>query len=300
MSETDQDHDLVARADEAAEVIRDTVGFQSPRVAVVLGSGLNGLVERFSDPRTIPYHQIPHFPVPTVHGHAGNVVLGTVDGAQALIFQGRFHYYEGHDLPTVTFPMRVLQRLGVKEVVLTAATGGVRQDLRPGNLVCLSDHLNLIGSNPLRGPADPRLGERFPDMTEVYSKRLRTMAKDEAKRLGVNLVSAVYACLPGPSYETPAEIRMLRNLGADVVGMSTVPEAIVARHGGMEVLGLALVTNAAAGVLPSPIRHEDVLEAGAKATPMLGKLIRRIVLRVADAAPGNVGFSDEVPAYRPD
>ena len=271
-----------------------------PRIAIVLGSGLNGLVERFGDRKVIPYSQIPYFPTPTVQGHAGNVVLGSVEGAAALILQGRFHYYEGHDLGMVTFPMRVLQRLGVRTVVLTAATGGVRPELRPGNLVCLSDHLNLIGSNPLRGPSDSDLGERFPDMTEVYSKRLRNLAKEEAKRLGVHLASAVYACLPGPSYETPAEIRMLRTLGADVVGMSTVPEAIVARHGGMEVLGLALVTNAAAGVLPTPIRHEDVLEAGARATPMLGKLIRRIVLRVEGAAPGNVGLSADFPTYRPD
>jgi len=300
MSQPAHHHDLVALADEAARVVRDAAGAHCPRVAVVLGSGLNELVERFADRKVLPYSQIPHFPTTSVRGHAGNVVLGSVDGARALILQGRFHYYEGHDLRTVTFPMRVLQRLGVQTVILTAATGGVRPDLRPGNLVCLSDHLNLIGSNPLRGPADPRLGERFPDMTEVYSKRLRNMAKEEAKRLGVQLPSAVYACLPGPSYETPAEIRMLRALGADVVGMSTVPEAIVARHGGMDVLGLALVTNAAAGVLPTPIRHEDVLEAGAKATPTLGKLIRRVVLRLAGAATGHAGLSGEFPTYRPD
>ncbi|MDG3003832.1 purine-nucleoside phosphorylase [Paludisphaera mucosa] len=300
MSPTSQNPDLVAKADEAAEVIRQAAGGRPPRIAIVLGSGLNGLVDRFDDRKTIPYAQIPFFPTPTVQGHAGNVVLGSIDGADVLTLQGRFHYYEGYDLRTITFPMRVLQRLGVQQVILTAATGGVRSELRPGNLVCLSDHLNLIGSNPLRGPADPRLGERFPDMSEVYSKRLRNMAKEEAKRLGVHLVSAVYACLPGPSYETPAEIRMLRTLGADVVGMSTVPEAIVARHGGMDVLGLALVTNAAAGVLPAPIRHEDVLEAGRKATPMLGKLIRRVVLRLAGVAPGNVGFSGEFPTYRQD
>ncbi|WP_165065222.1 purine-nucleoside phosphorylase [Paludisphaera rhizosphaerae] len=300
MSQSSHPHDLLSSADEAAEVIRRAAGDRSPQVAVVLGSGLNGLVERFGDRKVIPYAQIPHFPVTTVQGHAGNVVFGSVDGAEALLLQGRFHFYEGHDLRAVTFPMRVLQRLGVKTVILTAATGGVRADLRPGNIVCLSDHLNLIGANPLRGPADPRLGERFPDMTEVYSKRLRNMAKEEAKRLGVHLVSAVYACLPGPSYETPAEIRMLRALGADVVGMSTVPEAIVARHGGMEVLGLALVTNAAAGVLPTPIRHEDVLEAGEKATPMIGKLIRRVVLRLAGVTPGNEGLSGEYPTYRPD
>jgi purine-nucleoside phosphorylase len=301
MSASSHHPDLVQKADEAAEALREAAGGPPPQVAVVLGSGLNGLVERFTDRKVVPYSRIPHFPTVTVEGHAGNAVIGSVDGgASALILQGRFHYYEGHDLRAITFPMRMLQRLGVHTVILTAATGGIRADLRAGNLVCLSDHLNLIGSNPLRGPADPRLGERFPDMTEVYSKRLRNAAKEEAKRLGVHLVSAVYACLPGPSYETPAEIRMLRTLGADVVGMSTVPEALVARQAGMEVLGLALVTNAAAGVSASPIRHEDVLEAGRKATPILGKLIRRMVLRLAGVAPGNVGFSGEFPTYRQD
>lgn len=300
MSPMHEGPDLFSRAEESAEALGRFVGARLPKIAVVLGSGLNALVERFGDRKSIPYAQVPHFPTPTVAGHAGNVVIGSVDGADAIILQGRFHYYEGHDLETVTFPVRVLQRLGVQTLILTAATGGVRPELRPGNLVCLSDHLNLIGTNPLRGPNDPRFGERFPDMTEVYSKRLRNAAKEEARRLGVQLVSAVYACLPGPSYETPAEIRMLRTLGADVVGMSTAPEAIVARQGGMEVLGLALVTNAAAGVLPAPIRHEDVLEAGRKATPMLGKLIRRVILRVSGVAPGNVGFSGEFPTYRPD
>ena len=182
-----------------------------------------------------------------------------------MMFQGRIHYYEGHDLETVTFPVRVLQVLGVSTLMLTAATGGIRADLRPGSLVLLTDHLNLIGANPLRGLSDPRLGTQFPDMTEVYSRRLRMIAEEEGKRLGIELGTGVYACVPGPSYETPAEINMLRNLGADVVGMSTVPEAIVARHAGMEVLALALVSNAAAGVSGTPITHEEVLEAGRRA-----------------------------------
>ncbi len=300
MSPTPQGPDLYARAEEAAEVIRRVAGGRTPKIAVVLGSGLNGLVDRFGDRRVVPYAQVPHFPTTTVAGHAGNVVIGSVDGAEAIILQGRFHQYEGHDLRAVTFPIRVLQRLEVETLILTAATGGVRPELRPGNLVCLSDHINLIGSNPLRGPNDSRLGDRFPDMSEVYSKKLRNLAKEEARRLGVHLISAVYACLPGPSYETPAEIRMLRAIGADVVGMSTAPEAVVARHAGMNVLGLALVTNAAAGVLPAPIRHDDVLEAGRKATPMLGKLIRRVILRLSGIASGNIGFSGEFPTYRPD
>jgi purine-nucleoside phosphorylase len=274
--------DLHTRAEEAAAVLRDVTG-ETPRIAVVLGSGLNELAARLSSPTIVPYDRIPHFPRTTVAGHEGKVLLGMLGGVPAVVFQGRFHYYEGHDLETVTFPVRVLQQLGVSSLILTAATGGIRTDLRAGNLVLLTDHLNLIGSNPLRGLNDPRLGTRFPDMTEVYSKRLRTIAKEEGKKLDIDLVPGVYACLPGPSYETPAEIKMLRTLGADVVGMSTVPEAIVARHAGIEVLAFALVSNAAAGVVGTPITHEEVLEAGRKAAPTLARLIERVVTRLAAA-----------------
>jgi purine-nucleoside phosphorylase len=250
--------DLPTRAEEAAAAIRAAMA-DVPRIAIVLGSGLSALADRLLEPVILPYGGIPHFPRTTVAGHEGKVLAGRVQGCAVLMFQGRFHYYEGHDLETVTFPIRVLQRLGVSTVILTAATGGIRADLRPGNLVLLSDHINLIGANPLRGLNDERLGTRFPDLTEVYSRHLRALAKEEGKRLGIELVPGVYACLPGPSYETPAEIRMLRTLGADVVGMSTVPEAIVARHAGIDVLGIALVSNAAAGVLGTPITHEEVL-----------------------------------------
>jgi purine-nucleoside phosphorylase len=230
-----------------------------------------------------------------VSGHEGNLVVGKIDSTGLIALQGRFHYYEGHPLNVVTYPIRVLQFLGVKTLILTAATGGIRAELRPGNLVCLSDHLNLIGSNPLRGLHDDRLGPRFPDMTEVYSKKLRQLAREEGKRLQINVISGVYACLPGPCYETPAEIKMLATLGADVVGMSTVPEAIVARHAGMDVLAFALVTNAAAGVVGTPINHKEVLEAGKKATPLLGKLIRRVVLRLAGLEPGKTGLTGDFP-----
>jgi purine-nucleoside phosphorylase len=197
-----------------------------------------------------------------------------------VALQGRFHYYEGHELNAVTFPVRVLRRLGVETLILTAAAGGVGTGLQPGDVVCLSDHLNLIGQNPLRGPNDDRLGVRFPDMSEVYSSRLRVLADEEARGLGMALKSGIYACLPGPNYETPAEIRMLRTLGADVVGMSTVPEAIVARHSGMEVLAFALVSNAAAGVVATPIHHEEVLRAGREAGPRLGALIEGVIRRL--------------------
>jgi len=271
--------DAYARIDDAAEAIRLASGEPS-RLAVVLGSGLGPLADRLRDRVVIPYATIPHFPVPTVAGHPGNLVIGTLGGGRVVALQGRFHHYEGHELDAVTFPVRVLRRLGVETLILTAAAGGIGAGLEPGDLVCLSDHLNLIGQNPLRGPNDDRLGVRFPDMSEVYSSRLRVLADEEARGLGMILKSGVYACLPGPSYETPAEIRMLRALGADVVGMSTVPEAIVARHSGMEVLAFALVSNAAAGVLATPIHHDEVLEAGREAGPRLGVLIEGVVGRL--------------------
>jgi purine-nucleoside phosphorylase len=268
-------------AREAADRIRSSIG-EPPRIALVLGSGLGALADRLTGRVVVPYSEIPHFPLPTVAGHRGNLVSGSFEGARILVLQGRFHFYEGHSLEVVTFPVRVLQLLGVRSLILTAATGGIRETLRPGDIVCLEDHLNLIGTNPLRGPNDDRLGTRFPDMSEVYSSQLRAIARDEAARLGISLKSGVYACLPGPSYETPAEIRMLRSLGADVVGMSTVPEAIVARHAGIEVLAFALVTNAAAGVSETPISHEEVLEAGHLAAPRLGALLEAVVKRLAE------------------
>jgi purine-nucleoside phosphorylase len=271
---------LFERAEEAAQVVRERVG-APPESAVILGSGLGTLADQLGDRVVVPYREIPHFPTPTVAGHHGNLVVGAVRSVRTLMLQGRFHYYEGHTLETVTFPVRVLQRLGVRSLILTAASGGIREGLRPGDIVCLTDHLNLLGTNPLRGPNEDRLGTRFPDMTEVYSTRLRKIAYDEVERLGIPLNYGVYGCLPGPSYETPAEIRMLRTLGADVVGMSTVPEAIVARHAGLEVLALALVTNTAAGVTDNPISHEEVLEAGQRATPILSQLVEAILVRIA-------------------
>jgi purine-nucleoside phosphorylase len=254
-----------------------------PGIAVVLGSGLGGLADRLGRSAVVPYAEIPHFPRPTVPGHPGNFLTGDLGSTRIVALQGRFHYYEGHDLEAVTFPIRVLRALGVRTLILTAATGGIDPGLRPGDLVVLADHLNLLGANPLRGPNDDRLGTRFPDMTRVYSPDLRRLAIEEAARLGVGLREGVYACLPGPSYETPAEIRMLRGLGADLVGMSTVPEAIVARHAGIDVLAFALVTNAAAGITGAPIAHEEVIEAGRAAGETLGRLIGAIVARIPPA-----------------
>jgi len=267
---------LFDRAEEAAAAIRSRMDLR-PKIAVVLGSGLGPLAERLSDKTVIPYTSIPHFPAPTVAGHHGNLICGSLGQAKVLYLQGRFHFYEGHELETVTFPIRVLKCLGVETLILTAATGGLNLDYQPGEIVCLSDHLNLIGQNPLRGGNDDRFGTRFPDMTEVYSQRLRAIAAEQAARLNIELRRGIYACLPGPSYETPAEIAMLRTLGADIVGMSTVPEAIVARHCGLEVLAFALVTNAAAGVTGAPISHEEVLAAGREAVPRLGGLIEAVL-----------------------
>jgi purine-nucleoside phosphorylase len=272
--------DLHSRAGEAAAALRGAAK-EVPRIAVVLGSGLSDLSERIAEPTAIPFAAIPHFRKTTVAGHAGKVLLGRLSNAPVIVFQGRFHYYEGHDLETVTFPVRVLQAMGVSTLILTAATGGIRADLRPGQLVLVTDHINLLGANPLRGTSDPRLGTQFQDMTEVYSRRLRIIAEQEGQRLGIELVPGVYAAVSGPSYETPAEIRMLRNLGADVVGMSTVPEAIVARHAGIEVLAIALASNAAAGIAGAPISHEEVLDAGRRAGPKLARLIERVIARIA-------------------
>ena len=276
--------DIHALARESAAAFGFPSG-ETPSAAIVLGSGLNDLAGRVESARVIPFGQVPHFPVAKVAGHAGQVICGKLGGQSVIVFQGRFHYYEGHDLDTVTFPVRVIQELAVPVLFLTAATGGIGDGLRPGGLLLITDHLNLIGANPLRGPNDDRLGTRFPDMSEVYSRRLRAIAVEEAKAMGIDLASGVYACMSGPSYETPAEIRMLKTLGADVVGMSTVPEAIVARHAGIEVLALALVSNAAAGVSGTPITHEEVLEAGKKAGPELARLIERVIARISTGDP---------------
>jgi len=270
------DHDRVEEA--ASWLLRQVV--EPPAVALILGSGLGPLADRLTEAVSIPYRQIPHFPVPTVAGHAGELVVGRLGSTPLAAFRGRFHFYEGHELASVTFPVRVARALGARTLILTAATGGIRPEHRPGDLACVSDHLNLLGVNPLRGVNDDRLGPRFPDMTAVYSPGLRAIAREEADRLGLKLGEAVYAAMGGPSYETPAEIRMLRALGADVVGMSTAPEAIVARHGGLDVLAFALITNAAAGITGEPITHEEVLAAGAEAGRRLGDLIEAVVARL--------------------
>jgi purine-nucleoside phosphorylase len=242
----------------AAEAVAARVA-EIPRVAVVLGSGLGDFATNLRDSVSVPYSDLPHWPVSRIVGHEGRLVVGAVAGKTVAALSGRCHAYEGHDLRTVTFGVRALGVLGVQTLILTNAAGGVNTTFAQGALMIIDDHLNLMGDNPLVGENDDRFGPRFPDMTEVYSIRLRKLADEAAKAAGVGLTHGVYAALLGPSYETPAEIRFLRTIGADAIGMSTVPEAIAARHMGMEVLGISCITNMAAGVLPQPLDHAEVM-----------------------------------------
>jgi purine-nucleoside phosphorylase len=264
---------------EAAEWIRGHVG-EVPQVAVVLGSGLGAFADRVADAQQFAYGEIPHWPAAGVVGHAGRLVLGRVQDRDAAVLAGRAHFYEGHDLRTVTFAIRVLGLLGVKTVILTNAAGGVNTLFMPGALMVIDDHLNLTGRNPLIGPNEDRFGPRFPDMSEVYSKRLRGIAAAAAAHAGVAVVHGVYAALPGPSYETPAEIRYLRTIGVDAVGMSTVPEAIVARHMGLDVLGISCITNMAAGVLPQALDHAEVMATAARVAAEFMRLLEGIIGRL--------------------
>jgi purine-nucleoside phosphorylase len=244
---------------EAADAIRSRVP-ESPTIGIVLGSGLGDFASTLGDAVTLPYGRLPHWPESAVIGHEGKLVAGTLLGRRVVALAGRCHLYEGHDVRTVTFATRALGLVGIKILILTNAAGGVNTSFSQGALMVIDDHLNLTGANPLTGPNDDRFGPRFPDMTEVYSSRLRALADAAGKRLNLTLPHGIYAGLLGPSYETPAEIRYLRTIGADAVGMSTVPEALAARHMGIEVLGISCISNMAAGVLPQPLDHAEVLE----------------------------------------
>jgi purine-nucleoside phosphorylase len=266
------------RVEEAAALVRARL-VDIPPIAVVLGSGLGAFADRLDDAARVPYTEIPHWPASTVIGHAGTLVCGATAGHRVLTLAGRAHFYEGHDLRTVTFATRVLGRLGVKMLVLTNAAGGINTTFTPGTLMVIDDHINLMGSNPLVGPNDERFGVRFPDMTAVYAPRLRAVADAGAVAAGVAVRHGIYVGLHGPSYETPAEIRYLRAIGADAVGMSTVPEAIVARHMGLEVLGISCITNPAAGVLPEPLHHDEVMEVARRVSGEFMALLEAIVVR---------------------
>ncbi|MGH9734997.1 MAG: purine-nucleoside phosphorylase [Candidatus Acidiferrales bacterium] len=252
-----------------------------PRVALVLGSGLGAFANDLSDALAIPYAKIPGFPRSTAIGHAGRLVIGKVGGVAVAAMQGRVHLYEGYSVHEVVFHMRVLGRLGIRAVILTNAAGGINRNYNQGALVVICDHINLQGTNPLSGPNDDRFGLRFADMTEAYAKNYREIALAEAQRLGIEVHEGIYAALGGPSYETAAEIRYLRTIGADLVGMSTVPEVIVARHMGIRVLGISCVTNMAAGILDQPLSHAEVLETAERVKGQFIALLRAAIPRIA-------------------
>jgi purine-nucleoside phosphorylase len=252
-----------------------------PKIALVLGSGLGAFADEFAKPTRIPYTKIPHFPRSTAIGHAGQLVLGEVDGIAVAGMQGRVHFYEGYSIQEVVFPIRVFQRMGVQAVILTNAAGGIKHEFTQGRLVVISDHINLQGANPLIGPNIDKFGPRFPDLTRAYDKEFRELTHAEGKRLKIDLGEGVYAAVSGPSYETPAEIRFLRTTGADLVGMSTVPEVIAARHSGIRVLGISCVTNAAAGILDQPLNHLEVLETAERVKTQFIGLLRAVIPRIA-------------------
>jgi purine-nucleoside phosphorylase len=254
-----------------------------PRVAVVLGSGLGALADEVESPDIFPYAELPGWPPAAVAGHAGQLFLGRLEGCAVAVLQGRAHYYEGWELAEVTFPLRVLRRLGVEAVILTNAAGAVNPGFNPGDLMLITDHLNLIGlggANPLRGPNDDRLGPRFPDLSCAYDRGLLALARTAAAEEGISIREGVYACVAGPSFETPADLRFLRAAGADAVGMSTVPETIVARHDGMRVLGVSAISNKPNLDGCTPTTHADVLDAGGRMAPQLIRLVRRILAKM--------------------
>ena len=272
----------VERAEAAAKYIFSQTSLR-PKIALVLGSGLGAFAEEFSAAARIPYAKIPHFPQSTAIGHAGQLVIGKVGQVAVVGMQGRVHLYEGYSVKEVTFPVRVFARMGVKAVILTNAAGGIKREFAQGSLVVIKDHINLQGVNPLSGPNEERFGERFPDMSVAYDRRFREMTMGEGNRLGIGMHEGVYAALSGPSYETPAEIRYLRTIGADLVGMSTVPEVIAARHSGLRALGISCVTNAAAGILDKALDHREVLETAERLKGQFIAVLKAVIPRIAEA-----------------
>jgi purine-nucleoside phosphorylase len=271
--------DTFERVEEAAAAVRNRGG-ALPQIAIVLGSGLGDFAGTLGGAAEFGYDSLPHWPASTVVGHAGRLVVGDVAGKRVAALSGRVHFYEGHAMDAVVFATRVMGRLGVKQIILTNAAGGINTAFAAGALMVIDDHINLLGTNPLVGPNDDRFGTRFPDMSEVYSRRLRSLADEAARSRGVDVTHGVYVAVHGPSYETPAEIRFLRTIGADAVGMSTVPEAIAARHMGVEVLGISCITNMAAGVLPQPLVHDEVLERARGVRGAFMSLLEGIIERL--------------------
>ena len=270
--------------EEAAAAIRQAARIE-PLIGIILGSGLSALADAVEDPVSIDYQDIPHFPVSTIVGHKGRLVLGMLQGLPVVVMQGRVHYYEGYSMQEITLPVRVLRQLGVETLVVTNAAGGLNKAFSSGDLMLITDHINLVGmtgANPLRGPNDDELGPRFPDMSKAYDRDLRRLAVAVASEAGLPLHQGVYVGLTGPTYETPADIRFLRLIGADAVGMSTVPEVIVARHGGMRVLGLSGISNVAIDQIDTEAEasHEEVLQAGKQLAPRMTTLIKGVLARM--------------------
>jgi purine-nucleoside phosphorylase len=270
---------LFERVEQAAAMLRGRCG-APPEIAVVLGSGIGSFADVVTNAVVTNYGDIPHWPAASIVGHVGRLVTGTIAGKRVAVLSGRAHAYEGHDLATVVFATRVMGRLGVTQIILTNASGGINAAFTAGSLMIIDDHINLQGASPLAGSNDDRLGPRFPDMSEVYSARLRGIADAVARDRGILVVHGVYVCLPGPNYETPAEVRFLRTIGADAVGMSTVPEAIAARHMGIEVLGVSCIANMAAGVFPDPLKHDDILETTSRAHGAFVSLLEGVIERL--------------------
>lgn len=264
---------------EAAQFIEGKMKVK-PEIGLILGSGLGILGDHIENATVIEYEQIPHFPVSTVEGHAGELMIGTLSGKPVVLMRGRFHMYEGYGPELTAFPVRVMKALGVQALIVTNAAGGINLEFASGNLMLISDHINLTGKNPLIGPNESELGARFPDMSEAYSKRLRAIAKDVATDKGIGLVEGVYAGLLGPSYETPAEIRMLRTIGADAVGMSTVAEVIAARHSGIEVVGISCISNMASGILDQPLSHSEVMETTDRVKSQFLELVTSLIAKI--------------------
>jgi purine-nucleoside phosphorylase len=265
--------------DEVAQAIRARSSYQ-PNVAIILGSGLNGLADSVQKADVIPFGDLPHFPVSTVHGHAGRLVIGELEGQIVFVMQGRIHFYEGYSMNQVTLPIRVMQRLGIKNLIVTNAAGGVNPEFQPGDVMLITDNLNLMGmmgANPLFGPNIDELGTRFPDMSQAYDRELADLTRRVARESNLTLREGVYAGLSGPSFESPADLRFLRQAGADAVGMSTVPEVIVARHGGMRALGLSGISNKANLDGSTVTTHEEVIEAGKVITPKVETIIRGVL-----------------------
>lgn len=265
--------------DIASDFIKEKIGDFKPEIGIILGSGLGELADEYCD-IAIPYSEIPGFEASTVSGHKSRLVFANINGKKVVMMQGRFHFYEGHSIQKVVFPVKVMKKLGVKTLIVTNAAGGVNPDFKPADLMIITDHINHMGVNPLIGPNDSGMGERFPDMSEVYTKKYVKLAENIGKKLGIKLQKGVYIALTGPSYETPAEVRMARILGADAVGMSTVPEAVTASWAGMNVIGLSCICNSAAGVSTVGLSHADVIKAAGEAKDKFIKLVKEIIKEI--------------------